>query len=110
MMRGGVQRASTTFKRCPMSDPACAAKVAEHVAQFYAPPFDAVAFIERQCGRYTRGKSVGQLRGWAEIEVVTEGGWKKTAPGEGNGFVARPGQVLSIRISDFSGKLYLEVR
>jgi hypothetical protein len=110
MRRDGVQRASTTIKRCPMADDVCAAKVAEHVAKFYGPGFDAMALIEEQCGRFTSGKSAGKLRGWAEIEVVTTGGWKKTAQGEGHGFVARPGRVLSIRISDFSGKTYLEVR
>lgn len=158
MRKNGVQYASTTIKRCPMSDDVCAAKVAEHISKFYGPtsqpcdcapfkrlaeslvarkeepgfdiaaavlivpecldtcasrttiPFNAAALIEERCGRFTRGKSVGQLRGWAEIEVVTEGGWKKTAPGEGNGYVAYPGRVLSVKISDFSGKVYLEVR
>lgn len=109
-MRGGVQRASTQIKRVPMFDEAVAAKVAEHVAFFYGPGFDAVGLIEKQCGRYTRGAHKGALRGWAEIEVVVVGGWKKTAPGEGNGFVAYPGRVLSVRISDFNGKPYLEAK
>ena len=72
--------------------------------------FDAVALIEERCGRFVRGPKKGQLRGWAAIEVVTEGGWKKSGPGERNGHVVRPGQILSISIGDdFSGKTYLEV-
>ena len=71
---------------------------------------DAMKLIEEKCGRYTRGQHKGQLRGWAEMAVVTEGGWKKYGPGERNGRVVRPGQVLGIKIGDsFSGKTYLEV-
>ena len=73
-------------------------------------PFDAMALIEEKCGRYTKGKHKGELRGWASIEVVTEGGWKRHGPGERNGRVVRPGSVLSINIGDdFSGKTYLVV-
>jgi hypothetical protein len=113
-LRHGVQYANTVTKRCPMADPACAAKVAEHIAQFYCQPFtqaDALALIEQQCGRFVRGPKKGLLRGWASIEIVTEGGWKRHGPGERNGGVVYPGRVLSISIGDdFSGKTYLEVR
>jgi hypothetical protein len=110
MLKNGVQYASTVTKRCPMSDPICAAKVAEHISAFYPQPFDAPALIEQRCGRFVRGAKKGLLRGWANIEVVTEGGWKRHGPGEGNGRVVRPGQILSINIGDdFSGKTYLEV-
>jgi hypothetical protein len=69
-----------------------------------------MALVETQCGRFVRGAKKGLLRGWASIEVVTEGGWKKSGPGERNGRVVRPGQILSINIGDdFSGKTYLEV-
>jgi hypothetical protein len=111
---GGVQYATITVKRCPMADPACAAKVAEHIATFYCQPFtaeQALALIEERCGRFVRGPKKGLLRGWAAIEVVTEGGWRRHGPGEGNGRVVRPGQILGITIGDdFSGKTYLEVR
>jgi hypothetical protein len=109
-MRGGVQRASTILKKCPMNDDACAAKVIEHVASFYAPPFDAAALVEKQCGRFSRGKYAGKLRGWASIEVVAVGGWKRYGFGEGNGRVVRPGMVLGITITDYNGKVFLEVR
>lgn len=109
MRRDGVQRARTTLKRCPLFDPACAAAVAQHVGAFYPQPFDAAALLETQCGRYTRGVHAGQLRGWAEVEVVTEGGWKRSGPGERNGRVVRPGQVLSVRVTAYDGRPYLEV-
>jgi hypothetical protein len=111
--------AQTTTKRVPMFDPAVAAKVAEHVSGFYCQalaadgtpiPFDGMALIEEKCGRYTRGAHKGQLRGWAEITIVERGGWKKDAPGYLNGHVERPGQIRSIRITDFTGRCYLEVR
>jgi hypothetical protein len=73
-------------------------------------PFDGMALIEEKCGRYTRGAHKGQLRGWAEITIVERGGWKKDAPGYLNGHVERPGQIRSIRITDFTGRCYLEVR
>lgn len=65
--------------------------------------------VETHCGRYTRGKNEGQLRGWAHIEICTEGGWKKDGPGERNGRVIRPGRVTAIKILDFHGKAFLEV-
>jgi hypothetical protein len=113
-LRHGVQYASTTGKRVPMFDDVAAYKVAEHIAAFYPQPFtvaEALALIEARCGRYIRGAHKGQLRGWATLEVVREGGWKRYGPGEGNGRVVRPGRILSISIGDdFSGKTYLEVR
>jgi len=92
-----------------MHDEACAARVIEHVGSFYCQPFDAAKLVEERCGRYVRGKHAGKLRGWASLEVVTVGGWKKDAPGYGSGRVVRPGQLLSVRITDFNGKTYLEV-
>lgn len=74
-----------------------------------AIPFNAAALVEEKCGRFVRGQHAGKLRGWAHIEVVTEGGWKKYGPGERNGRVVRPGQVLGIKIVAFGGKTYLEV-
>jgi len=109
MMRNGVQRAATVTKTCPMHEPACAAKVAEHISAFYGPGFDVAAPLERACGRFVRGAHKGELRGWASIEVVTEGGWKKHGPGYRNGNVVRPNTVLGVRITDFTGKTYLEV-
>lgn len=77
------------------------------------PAFDpqaaATKLVEERCGRYQRGAHAGQLRGWAEIDVCTEGGWKKNGPGERNGRVVYPGTVVHIRINDFNGNAYLEV-
>ena len=136
-LRRGVQYASTVFKKAPMYDPAVAARVAEQISAFYCSAcmpcscgqqqhgfectdtctsrtpatFDAMPMLNEKCGRFVRGPHKGQLRGWVTIEVVTEGGWKRHGPGERNGDVVRPGQVLSISIGDvFSGKTYLEVR
>jgi hypothetical protein len=172
-LKNGVQYASRATKRCPMFDPACAAKVAEHIARFYpqatgacdcnaaerattshraqiearvntienvpgmsdadlvayltAPyaveplhtaecasrtpiPVDGLAIIEKACGRFVRGAHKGQLRGWATIEVVTEGGWLRHGPGERNGNVVYPGTILGINIGDdFTGKTYLSI-
>jgi hypothetical protein len=99
-------RAITVTKRCPMSDDACAARVTEHVQQL-SPCVDAAALVEQSCGRYTRGKHKGKLRGWASVEVVTSGGWKRTGYEEGR--VVYPGAILSVRIDDFNGKSLLEV-
>lgn len=169
-MRNGVQYASTETKRCPMSDPICAAKVAEHLAAMYpatpracdcpandtsltgwlerhnltaaqieellaiwtpeqkaqitrtmtiehtptcasntSDPIDAMEMIEKACGRYTRGKHAGQLRGWASITIVTVGGWMKYGPGERNGRVFYPGTIKGIEITDYNGKPYISV-
>ena len=108
-MRNGVQYASTIVKVCPMYDDTCAAWVIEQIASLYAPSFDAKALVEERCGRFVRGAHVGKLRGWAEIEVVTEGGWRRYGPGERNGRVVYPRAVLGIRIVDFNGKPYLEL-
>src|SRR5262245_21368697 len=133
-LRSGVQYATITTKRCPMYDDACAARIIAQIAAQYpttaapcdcesvtpvhfatcasngpAVPFDATALVEKQCGRFTRGAHAGKLRGWAEVEICTEGGWKRYGPGERNGRVVYPGTILAIRITDFSGKTYLEV-
>lgn len=102
-----TQFARIETKQCPMFEDACAARVAEWVGGFYCQPFDAVSLVEKQCGRYVRGKHAGKLRGWATIRVVTEGGWLKLGPGQGHGRVVRPGTVLSVTIADFNGKQYL---
>ena len=109
----GTQYASVTAKRCPMFDPACAVRVAKYVAERQVQPFteaDALALIETACGRYVRGTRKGQLRGWASIQVVTEGGWFRNGSGGGRGRVVYPGAVLGVSIGDdFSGETYLEV-
>lgn len=102
---GGIQYASTSTRRVPMHDPACAAKVIEHVSRMTGG--DSTAYVEEKCGRYTRGAHKGALRGWASITVVEVGGWKKNGPGEGNGRVVRPGTVLSVVIADFNGREFL---
>ena len=99
----GVQRAQWTVKRCPMSDDVCAAKVKEHFARF---GIDGDA-VEQACGRFKSGKTPGKLRGWANIAVVTEGGWKKSGPGYMNGGVVRPGAILGVSVTDFYGKAYI---
>lgn len=118
--RDGVQYANTRVSKCPMFDDACAQRVAALIQERYTrafetgatseeKPFDAMALIEEHCGRYVRGAHKGQLRGWAEIEVCTEGGWRRLGPGHGHGYVLRPGQLVSIRITAFDGTCYLEV-
>lgn len=102
--------AQAVTKRVPMFDPNVASKVAEHISAFYPQPFDGMALIEKECGRYTRGKHKGAIRGWAEITIVERGGWKKDGPGYMYGHVERPGEIRQIRITDFGGKCYLEVR
>jgi len=113
-LRHGVQYANTQTKKVPMFDDAAAYRVAEHITAFYPQPFtvaQALALIETQCGRYTRGAHKGQLRGWASITVCTEGGWQRHGTGPRGGGVVYPGRILSISIGDdFSGKTYLEVR
>ena len=104
-----TQYARLTTKRCPMHDPSCAAKVTEAIIRFFSAEFNAVALIEERCGRFTRGAHKGQLRGWAEIDIVTEGGWRRNGPGEGNGRVLYPGTVYAVRILPFQGPAYLEV-
>lgn len=110
-LRHGVQYASVVIKRCPMHDDTCAARVAEQIAARMVQPFtpaDALKLIEEKCGRFTRGAHKGRLRGWASIEVVTEGGWKRHGPGERHGGVVYPGTVLGISIGDdFTGTTYL---
>lgn len=103
-------RASWVQKRCPMHNEACATRVAEHLTRFMGQPFtvaDAMALIEKQCGRLTRGAHKGALRGWATIAVCTRGGWKRGGYGEGNGHVVLPGTIMGVRISDFNGKVFL---
>jgi len=106
-------KAETTVKRCPMHDPVCAGKVAEHMAALTPQPYtvdDAAADLERTCGRFTRGAHAGGLRGWASILVCTRGGWVRTGqsygPGESQGYVARPGQVLGVAVTAYDGQVY----
>lgn len=114
-MRGldGVQYADTKTSKCPMFDEACARRVAGLISERYqttaADPFDGMALIEEKCGRFVRGAHKGQLRGWAEIEICTEGGWRRLGPGQGNGRVLRPGQLVGVRITAFDGTCYLAV-
>jgi len=101
-----VQYASIQSKTCPMFDPACAAKVAEHISRFRCQPFsseDAMVLVESACGRYVRGKHKGQLRGWAEIRVCTVGGWWRE-----QSRVLLPGMVILVAVRDYSGKVYIE--
>jgi hypothetical protein len=105
----GVQYATVETKRCPMSDDGCAARVIEHLTAKYAPGTDVAAIVEKACGRFSRGKHPGKLRGWASIEVCTEGGWRRLGPGERNGYVMRPGTIGRVAIEDFNGRPYLEV-
>lgn len=105
----GAQYARTAIKSCPMYEDVCASTVAAHIASFYSPGFDAVSLLEARCGRFTRGKHAGKLRGWAKVTVVTEGGWKRSGPGEDNGRVVYPGTVLGVSITDFYGKVFLAV-
>ncbi len=110
---GGVQRASIQTRTVPMFDDVAARTVAGHLAKMMVQPFtveQALALIEEKCGRYVRGKHEGQLRGWASISLCTEGGWKRHGPGERNGRVVYPGQIVGISIGDdFSGKTYLQM-
>ena len=99
-------RARMVVKRCPMFDPACAAKVVEHVtAKFVAAgvePPDVAAQLEAACGRYSRGAHKGQLRGWAAIETCVSGGWR--ANDNGSGGVVYPGTIGQIVVEAFDGK------
>jgi len=100
--------AQFTRHRCPMHDASCAARVADLVASRFVQPFtaeQAMALIEQQVGRYVRGPHAGQLRGWAHIEVCERGGWVKDGPGYHRGHVERPGQIRSIHITDFTGRV-----
>ena len=71
---------------------------------------DIPSLIEKKCGRYVRGKHQGKLRGWATWTFVIQGGWLKDGPGYMNGYVVRPGQYLDIQITDYNGKVFMEVR
>lgn len=107
-----VQVARFQEKSCPMAQPVCAERVAEHIASFMVQPFtkeQAMEMIEKECGRYVKGKNKGALRGWAHITLCVEGGWKYEGPGERNGFVAYPGKIYGITISDFNGNPYISV-
>ncbi len=109
-MKNGVQYASFETKRCPMSDDICAAKVIEHIASLSVQPFtvaDAFDLVESKCGRFTRGKTPGALRGWASITICTVGGWMRR--GYDAGHVVYPGTLVSVRISDYNDKIYLEI-
>lgn len=114
-VRRGVQYAGTRCYRGPMHDPVFAERVAEKLAQTRVQPFttaDALAMFEVQLGRLTRGTHKGGLRGWATVEVVSEGGWKRGGPsyhGDGPvGRVVRPGELVRVTVSDFAGKILFE--
>ncbi len=48
------------------------------------------ADIERQCGRFTKGKHKGELRGWIVYHKVREGGWSFASGG-----VFKPGLIFA---------------
>jgi hypothetical protein len=102
-----IQYARVEVKSCPMSEDKCAAVVMRHIESFYSPNTPNLnQVVEEACGRYTRGKHTGKLRGWAKIEVCTVGGWQRLGMGQHHGRVLRPGQIVSISIEDFNGKAY----
>lgn len=104
-----VQRARVEIKRCPMFDDGCAEAVIKHVERLAGSGFDARQAVEIHCGRYTRGRNIGKLRGWANIVVCVEGGWRKSGPGYMNGRVVYPGTVLGLSVTDYLGKEYFSV-
>jgi hypothetical protein len=95
-----------------MWDPKVAAKAAEYVEYFSTRnsmgeiTFDPIALIEEKCGRYTRGKHKGELRGYLEVLYVSIGGWRKTGSYM-QGYAVRPGKVLGVKISGWKGEVYL---
>jgi len=95
-------------KSCPMFDEKCVDRVINMIAFHSNEDKETIRKnIEEKCGRFIRGKHIGQLRGWAHWSVVVRGGWLKDGPGYMNGHVVRPGTIFNIEISDFNGKRYL---
>lgn len=104
-----AQYAKVMVKRCPMSDDACVEAVIKHVESLAGAGFDARQAIEINCGRYTRGRNKGKLRGWANIHICYEGGWFKNGPGYMNGRVVYPNTVMGVSVTDYLGKEYFHV-
>lgn len=101
-----VQYAKTEVHRCPMAEQVCAETVARHVAELKNLDVEtATSEIETACGRYSRGAHKGQLRGWAVVTVVREGGWNRAVGG-----VLYPGTVVSVTISDFNNRPYYSAK
>jgi len=110
-----VTRAVLRYKRGPMHDP----RVLDIVIKIFENSctrtgtgqltVDIPALIEQKCGRYSKGKHKGQLRGWATWTYVERGGWVRNGPGYGNGHVVRPGHNIAVTVSDYTGNHYLEV-
>lgn len=107
-----ITYARTAVKSAPMHDPHVARKAAEWVEHFLPrngdgeTGVDALALIEEKCGRSTRGKHKGELRGYLEVLYVERGGWRKTG-GYMQGYPVRPGAVLGMKITGWSGQIYL---
>jgi hypothetical protein len=99
-----TQYAKFTMKRCPMYDDNCVAAVINHAQSLLPAGYDVAGEIEQACGRYTRGRHTGKLRGWANITICREGGWFHSGPGYMNGYVIYPGRVVGVQITDFLGK------
>lgn len=110
----GAPRAQLGFKRGPMYDPRIYAEVVAMVENSCTRTgsgqltVDIPSLIEKRCGRFSRGKHAGELRGWASWQIVTGGGWLKDGPGYMNGHVVRPGQAFGLQITDFSGKVLFD--
>jgi hypothetical protein len=88
-------------------------KAAEHITNMSTRnsegklSFDPITLIEERCGRYTRGKHKGELRGTLHVLYAERGGWIKKGPGYMNGRVTLPGQVHGIKITTWAGNTLL---
>lgn len=82
-------------------------KMVEHFESSGVARANGLEILEQRCGRFVQGKHVGELRGWASWTFVRSGGWLKSGPGYRNGGVVRPGDVVALEVTDFSGKQFV---
>ena len=107
--------AQTQISSGPMWDPQVFARAVEHITAMSTRngeggmTYDPAAMLEGNCGRYSRGKHKGEIRGWMHIKYVSRGGWLKAGPGYMNGGVVRPDTILGLTVTDFNGKIYYEI-
>lgn len=97
----------------PMFDSNVVEKTLEHIKTLCnMDREEAMNMLEKQCGRYTRGKHKGELRGYVAVTYCVEGGWLRTGASGTHGPEGRvvyPNTLTNLEICGFGGEELLKI-
>lgn len=91
----------------PLFDHNVLGKTVQHISDLCGVDSEeAMAMLEKHCGRYVRGKHKGELRGYVAVSYCREGGWLRTGS---EGRVVYPGTILGLEVCGFNGEEMLKL-